>query len=138
MVPELAEAAARLGDKRTLAVTGDWLAERVRATPTAWALGIEARVCALSAEGEAADHYYRESIELLSRTRIRAHLARGHLLYGEWLRREKRRADARDQLRTAHDMLVEMGAESFAERARRELQAIGETVRKKVDVTGTS
>ena len=98
-------------------------------------LGIEARVRALLSDGEAADRCYRESIERLSRTRVRTQLARAHLLYGEWLRRENRRADAREQLRTAHEMLEAMGAEAFAERARRELLATGETVRKRVSDT---
>jgi DNA-binding CsgD family transcriptional regulator len=131
IAPELAEAAARLGDIKTLSSTSDWLAERVQATPTEWALGIEMRVRAFLSEGDEADHCHLESIERLSHTRVRVHLARAHLLYGEWLRRENRRADARDQLRTAHDMFGEMGAEGFAERARRELVATGETVRKR-------
>jgi DNA-binding CsgD family transcriptional regulator len=95
-------------------------------------LGIEARARALGSEGAAAEGCYRESIELLGRTRVRVQLARTHLLYGEWLRRENRRADAREQLRTAHEMLEAMGADGFAERARRELLATGETVRKRV------
>ena len=94
-------------------------------------LGIEARVRALLSHGEDAEQFYRESIERLDRTRVRAHLARAHLLYGEWLRRERRRADAREQLRTAHGMLDAMGAGAFAERARRELLATGETARKR-------
>jgi ATP/maltotriose-dependent transcriptional regulator MalT len=98
-------------------------------------LGIEARARALLSEGPAAEQCYQESIARLSRTRVRAQLARAHLLYGEWLRRENRRADAREQLRTAHDMLEAMGAEAFAERARRELLATGETVRKRVRET---
>jgi ATP/maltotriose-dependent transcriptional regulator MalT len=108
-----------------------WLSERTRATPTDWALGVEARVRALLSEGETADRLYRESIERLGRTRARVELARGHLLYGEWLRRERRRVDAREQLRTAHEMLTTMGIDAFAERARRELLATGETVRKR-------
>ena len=107
----------------------EWLSERTRVTPTEWALGIEARIRALLSDGEAADGFYRESVERLGRTRIRAELARSHLLYGEWLRRERRRAEAREQLRTAHRMLEEMGIEAFAERARRELRATGETAR---------
>ena len=114
-----------------LAAALEWLSERSRVTPTEWALGIEARVRALLSDGEAAESYYRESIERLSRTRVRAHLARAHLLYGEWLRRQGRRADAREQLRTAHEMLEVMGMEAFAERARRELLATGETARKR-------
>ena len=100
-------------------------------TPTEWALGIEARVRALLGEGETAESHYRESIERLGRTRIRVELARGHLLYGEWLRRENRRVDAREHLRTAHELFDSMGTEAFAERAGRELLATGETVRKR-------
>ena len=107
----------------------DWLSERTRVTPTAWVLGIEAHIRALLSDGPAADGFYRESVERLGRTRVRAELARSHLLYGEWLRRQGRRMDAREQLRTAHQMLEEMGMEAFAERARRELWAAGETVR---------
>jgi ATP/maltotriose-dependent transcriptional regulator MalT len=94
-------------------------------------LGIEARVRALLSEGADADSLYRESIQRLGRTPVRVELARTHLLYGEWLRRERRRIDAREQLRTAHEMLATMGAEAFAERARRELLATGETARKR-------
>jgi ATP/maltotriose-dependent transcriptional regulator MalT len=94
-------------------------------------LGIEARVRALLSEGELAESLYRASIAHLGRTRMRVELARSHLLYGEWLRRERRRVDARVELRTAHDMLDAMGIEGFAERARRELLATGETVRKR-------
>jgi DNA-binding CsgD family transcriptional regulator len=135
IVPELAEAAARSGDTRLLQAALEWLSERTSATPTEWVLGIEVRVRAMLSEGEAAERCYRESIERLSRTRVRTQLARAHLLYGEWLRRENRRAGAREQLRTAHEMLEAMGAEAFAERARRELLATGETVRKRVSET---
>src|SRR6266702_4793048 len=131
VVPELAEAASRTGDVASLRAALEWLSERTRVTPTEWVLGIEARVRALLSEGEAADSLYRESIDRLSRTRVRAELARAHLLYGEWLRRQRRRADAREQLRTAHDMLDTMGMKAFAERARRELLATGETARKR-------
>jgi DNA-binding CsgD family transcriptional regulator len=129
VVPELAEAAARTGDVAAVRAALDWLSERTRATPTEWALGIEARIRALLSDGQAADSFYRESVERLGRTRVRAELARSHLLYGEWLRRQGRRMDAREQLRTAHRMLEEMGMEAFAERARRELAATGETAR---------
>ena len=108
-----------------------WLSERARVTPTDWVLGIEARVRALLSEGEAAERCYRESIERLSRTRVRAQLARGYLLYGEWLRRERRRGEAREPLRTAHEMLDAMGIAAFADRAARELLATGETARKR-------
>jgi len=130
-VPELAEAAARTGDMDLVRATLEWLSERTRAAPTDWALGIEARVRALLGEGEAAESCYRESIERLGRTRIRVQLARAHLLYGEWLRRERRRGEAREQLRTARNMLDAMGIDAFAERARRELQATGETARRR-------
>ena len=92
---------------------------------------MEARCRALLTEGAGADELYREAIDRLSRTRLRPELARGHLLYGEWLRRENRRVDARHHLRTAHEMLVEIGMEAFAERARNELRASGEKVRKR-------
>jgi DNA-binding CsgD family transcriptional regulator len=131
VVPELAEAAARTGEVDLVRAALEWLSERTRTAPTEWALGIEARLQALLGEGEAAESCYRESIERLGRTRIRAQLARAHLLYGEWLRRERRRGEAREQLRTAHDMLDAMGMDAFAERARRELQATGETARKR-------
>jgi DNA-binding CsgD family transcriptional regulator len=131
LVPELAEAASRTGDTALISAALEWLSERTRVTPTQWALGIEARVRALLSEGDVAESLYRESIVRLGRTRVRVELARGHLLYGEWLRRERRRVDAREQLRIAHDMLATMGIEAFAERARRELLATGETARKR-------
>ena len=137
VVPELAEAASRTGDTELVRAALAWMTERTRVTPTEWALGIEARIRALLSDGDAAESHYRESISLLGRTRLRAELARAHLLYGEWLRRERRRMDAREQLRTAHDMLDAMGAEAFAERARRELLATGETARKRtVETSG--
>jgi DNA-binding CsgD family transcriptional regulator len=131
VVPELAEAASRTGDMALVRTALDWLSERTRVIRSEWALGIEARVRALLSEGDVADGLYRESIDRLGRTRVRVELARGHLLYGEWLRRERRRLDARAQLRTAHDMLATMGVEAFAERAARELLATGETARKR-------
>jgi DNA-binding CsgD family transcriptional regulator len=131
VVPELAEAAAKMGDVESLTHTVEWLSERTHATGSAWALGIEARVRALMSDGEAAERSHRESIEHLSHTRVRVELARAHLLFGEWLRRERRRVDAREHLRTAHEMLTAMGVGAFAERARRELLATGETVRKR-------
>jgi DNA-binding CsgD family transcriptional regulator len=96
---------------------------------------MEARIRAFLSEGADAEQLYRDSIERLGRTRLRIELARAHLLYGEWLRRENRRADAREQLCTAHDMLATMGVEAFAERARRELLATGATARKRTDET---
>jgi DNA-binding CsgD family transcriptional regulator len=131
VVPELAEAAARTGDVAAVRAALDWLSGYTGVTRTEWALGLEARVRALASDGEDAEGCYRESIERLGRTRIRAQLARSHLLYGEWLRRQRRRMDAREQLRTACDMLDEMGMAAFAERARRELRAAGETARKR-------
>jgi DNA-binding CsgD family transcriptional regulator len=95
------------------------------------ALGIEARSRALLSDGEIAEGLYREAIERLRRSRLAFELARAHLLYGEWLRRERRRTDAREQLRRAHQMFTEMGAGPFGERAARELVATGETVRKR-------
>jgi DNA-binding CsgD family transcriptional regulator len=137
ILPELAEAASRTGDVALVRAALDWLSERTRVMPTEWALGIEARVRALLSDGDAAERGYRESIEHLGRTRVRAELARAHLLYGEWLRRERRRSEAREQLRTAHAMLDAMGIGAFAERARRELLATGETARKRpVQITG--
>ena len=96
-----------------------------------WVLGFEARARALVADPADAEALYRRAIERLGRTRFRAELARAHLVYGEWLRREHRRVDARAQLRAAHDLLTSIGIEAFAERARRELLATGETVRKR-------
>jgi DNA-binding CsgD family transcriptional regulator len=125
--PELAEAASRTGDTALVAAANEWLTERTRATPTDWALGIAARVRALLGGGDA-ERDHRESIERLRRTPLRVELARSRLLYGEWLRREGRRVDAREQLRSAHGMLTIMGVEAFAERARRELRVTGEKV----------
>ncbi|HET7516133.1 MAG TPA: AAA family ATPase [Actinomycetes bacterium] len=131
VVPELAEAASRTGDLELVRAALQWLSERTRAAPTEWVLGIEARVRALLSEGDAAERCYRESIDRLGRTRVRVQLARAHLLYGEWLRRQRRRIDAREQLRTAYEMLAVMGIEGFADRARRELRATGATARKR-------
>jgi ATP/maltotriose-dependent transcriptional regulator MalT len=128
VVGELAEAASRTGETKFVESALAWLTERIEATPTEWGRGMEARVRALLTADEVA---YRRSIEHLSRTRLGVEVARAHLLYGEWLRREGRRVDARDQLRTAHDQLSEMGLEAFADRARHELLATGETARKR-------
>jgi DNA-binding CsgD family transcriptional regulator len=126
---ELIEAATRTGRTDLAAEALTRLAGKARATGTDWALGIESRSRALLSEGGRAEGRFRTAIEHLSRTRVRAELARTHLLYGEWLRRENRRVDAREQLEAAHDALVSMGADGFAERARRELLATGAKVR---------
>ncbi len=128
---ELIEAAARTGQAELAADGLRRLSELTRASGTDWALGVEARCRALLSEGEAAEALYREAIERLERTRVRVELARDHLLYGEWLRRERRRLDAREQLRHAHDLFTEFGMEAFAERARVELEATGEHARKR-------
>ena len=130
-LPELVEAATRCdrGDVANAAIES--LAERTRAAGTQLALGLEARAKALLSGGEAAERLYREAIERLGRTRLAFELARAHLLYGEWLRRNRRRIAARDQLRVARDTFASMGAEAFAARAGRELLATGETARKR-------
>jgi DNA-binding CsgD family transcriptional regulator len=128
---ELIEAAARSGNAERAVEPLRRLEENARACGTEWALGLAARAGALLAEGEVAERLHREAIERLGRTRVRIALARAHLLYGEWLRREGRRVDAREQLRTAHELLTAMGSEAWAERARRELAATGETARKR-------
>jgi DNA-binding CsgD family transcriptional regulator len=130
-LPELVEAATRSGKPELAAAALPRLEERTRAADTDWGLGVLARAQALMSEGDPADALYREAIERLERTRIRVELARARLLYGEWLRREHRRVDAREQLRAGHEMFTAMGAEAFAERARGELLATGETVRKR-------
>jgi DNA-binding CsgD family transcriptional regulator len=128
---ELVEAGVRGGALEVAGASLRRLEEQSDASGTDWALGVRARSRALLSGGRSADALYREAIERLERTRINVHLARAHLVYGEWLRRENRRVDAREQLRTAHEMLQRFGASGFAERARRELQATGETVRKR-------
>ncbi len=132
---ESIEAAVRTGKPELASDTLRRLSDRTRASGTDWALGIEARSRALVSEGDAAEQLYRQAIDRLVRTRIRAELARAHLLYGEWLRRERRRLDAREQLRTAHELFTEFGMEAFAERARVELEATGEHARKRTDDT---
>jgi DNA-binding CsgD family transcriptional regulator len=130
-LPELVEAAARSGNASLARDELERLIATTRPCGTDWALGIEARCRALLSDGAVADELYREAIDRLSRTLLRPELARAHLLYGEWLHREGRRVDAREQLRAAHDMLAAIGMEAFAARARRELAATGETVRKR-------
>ena len=130
-LPELVEAGARGGDVDLACDALERLAESAQACGNDFALGIEARSRALLSEGAYADDLYREAIDRLGRTELRPELARAHLLYGEWLRREGRRIEAREQLRTAHNMLTEIGMGAFAERARRELLATGEKVSKR-------
>jgi DNA-binding CsgD family transcriptional regulator/tetratricopeptide (TPR) repeat protein len=132
---ELIEAAVRSGQPARASDALQRLSETTRASGTDWALGTEARSRALLSEGETAENCYREAIERLGRTRMRPAVARAHLLYGEWLRRENRRRDARAELRTAHGLFTTMGIEAFAERARHELLATGDTVRKRTAET---
>jgi len=129
---ELIEAAARSGSTPVAAVALGRLREMTQISGTDWALGIGARCSAVLMEGTRAEASYRESIERLARTGLRTELARAHLLYGEWLRQENRRAEARAELHTAYDMFAAIGMEAFAERARRELVAAGEKVRKRI------
>ncbi|MGW2192983.1 ATP-binding protein [Streptosporangium sp. NPDC001682] len=128
---ELVEAAVRSGRPVRAAEAARQLDEMAQASGTDWALGTSASARAQVSDGPVAETLYREAIDRLSRTEVRVTLARSRLLYGEWLRRENRRVDAREQLGIAYEMLSQMGAEAFAERARRELQATGETVRKR-------
>ena len=130
-VPDLIEAAARAGNTNVARDALERLSETAQAGGTDHGLGLEARSRAVLSEGEVADRFYREAVDRLSRTRLRPELARAHLLFGEWLRRERRRSDARVQLRTAYEMFEAMGMEAFAERTRRELRATGETARKR-------
>jgi DNA-binding CsgD family transcriptional regulator len=134
-LPDLVEAAARGGDPQLAREALERLAEMTQPCGNNVALGIQARSRALLSEGAAADDLYREAIDRLSRTQVRPDLARAHLLYGEWLRREGHRLDAREQLRTAYDMLDEIGMNAFAERARRELVATGAKRRRRIDET---
>ncbi len=128
---ELVEAAVRSARPDVAAGALERVMAATAPCNTDWGRGIQARCRALLSEGESAERLHREAIERLARTRLRPELARAHLLYGEWLRRENRRVDARDQLRTAHEMLATIGMEAFAERARKELLATGEKVRKR-------
>ena len=132
---ELVEGAARSDQREAASAAADRLSEVAAAAGSSWAYGAAARSQALLSEGPAAEDLFREAIERLRGTRVVAHLARARLSYGEWLRRENRRMDARDQLRPALEAFASMGAEGFAERARRELQATGERVRKRDDST---
>jgi len=132
---ELVEAAARSGRLQIARESLDQLRGRTGASGTAWAKGTGAHASAFLEAGESAEHLHREAIEALGQSRMGAHLARARLSYGEWLRRENRRVDARDQLRQAYDAFTAMGANGFADRARRELLATGEKVRKRRDDT---
>jgi DNA-binding CsgD family transcriptional regulator len=134
---ELIEAAVRSGQPARASDALRRLSETTRPSGTDWALGTEARSRALLSEGQTAENCYREAIERLDRTRMRPAAARARLLYGEWLRRENRRGDARAELRTAYDLLTAMGIEAFAERARRELLATGDTARKRTVETAS-
>ena len=136
-LPELIEAAVRTGNPRIAQDAIARLAEATQAGGTDFGLGLEARSRALVSEGETAESRYREAIDRLGRTQARPELARAHLLYGEWLRGEDRRRDARAELRTAYDQFTTMGIEAFAERARRELLATGDSVRKRTVLTGS-
>ena len=131
------EAAARSDQHERACTAADQLSQLAVASASNWARGAAARSRALVSGGRTAEEAYREAIELLGRTRMATHLARARLVYGEWLRRENRRIDARDQLRSAFDAFAAMGAEAFAERARRELLATGEKVRKRSEDTRT-
>ena len=134
VLAELAEAASRTGDAALVQAALERVSGYARAAPGGWVLGIEARVRAL-AGGEDVERDYRDSIACLGRVRVGSELARSHLLFGEWLRREGRRVEAREQLRIAHEMFSAMGAEAFAARARHELVATGEKVRRRTDDT---
>jgi ATP/maltotriose-dependent transcriptional regulator MalT len=128
---ELIEAAARSGNHELAETALERLAATTCASGTEWALGIKARSRALLTEGVAAEGLYQEAIERLGRTRILPELARAHLLFGEWLRRQKRRVDARAELRAAHEQFTSIGMEGFSERTRQELLATGEKARKR-------
>jgi DNA-binding CsgD family transcriptional regulator len=127
---ELVEAAVRSDHPQLAAAAFERLRGRTQASGTDWALGVEARSCALLADTPA-EALYEEAVSRLARARTALHLARAQLVYGEWLRRENRRGDARRQLRAAHDSFSRFGADAFAERARRELLATGEVARRR-------
>jgi DNA-binding CsgD family transcriptional regulator len=128
---ELIEAAERSGKPERAADALQRLSQTTAVADSDWALGIEVRSRALVSHGDAAETLYRQAIEALGHSRLRAELARAQLLYGEWLRRERRRLDAREQLRSAHELFTEFGMEAFAERTRIELEATGEHARKR-------
>jgi DNA-binding CsgD family transcriptional regulator len=128
---ELIESATRVGESRAAAEASERFEATANAAGSDWALGVNARSLALLSTGSTAEQRYRESLDRLRRCQMRLELARAHLLYGEWLRRENRRVDAREELRTAHEMFTAMGVGAFAGRAERELLATGEHVRKR-------
>jgi ATP/maltotriose-dependent transcriptional regulator MalT len=128
---ELIESATRTGRTDLATDALNRLARKARASGTDWGLGMAARSRALLSEGDDAEGGFREAIDHLSRTRVRAELARAHLLYGEWLRRANRRVDARGELTVAYETFSAMGIDGFAERTRRELLATGETARRR-------
>jgi RNA polymerase sigma factor (sigma-70 family) len=134
-VAELVEAAARAGERHIAEQALERLTLTTQPSGTDWALGVEARSRALLSDGDAAEPLYREAIERLEPTRLRFDLARAHLVYGEWLRREARRIDARTELRAAHELFMDFGMEAFAERSRIELEATGEHARKRTSDT---
>ena len=134
-IVELIEAAVRSGQHDAGADALDGLSATVRGSDSDWALGLEARSRALLLDDATAEPAYREAIDRLGRTRLRGELGRAQLVFGEWLRRANRRVDARQELRAAHEIFVSIGADAFAERARGELLATGETVRKRTDAT---
>nr|WP_221377202.1 helix-turn-helix transcriptional regulator [Actinoplanes polyasparticus] len=131
MLPERIEAAVRCGERDVAAAALAELESTANPGQHGWGRGIAARSRALLSDGDEADGFFREAIEQLGRARVRGELARAELLYGEWLRRENRRGEAREHLRTAHDMFAAMSADGFAERARLELLATGEHVRRR-------
>jgi DNA-binding CsgD family transcriptional regulator len=132
-LPEFIEAAARAGEPERAAAVFEQFAEIASACGTDWALGLEARCRALVSDGEAADSSYREAIDRLGRDGVRMEAARARLLYGEWLRRQQRTRESRDQLRSAYEAFDSIGAEAFAGRARIELRASGGSARKRAD-----
>lgn len=137
-LPELIEAAVRAGEREVAATAYETLSQRALAAGTPWGLGLRARCAALLAEGADAEDSYRESISQLERCQMVVDLARTHLLYGQWLRRAKRRRGARQELRTAYDMFDRMGAERFADLAAAELRATGEHARARTPETVAS
>jgi DNA-binding CsgD family transcriptional regulator len=131
VLPELIEAAVRSGEPEVAAAGLDQLSARTSLSHSQWAHAIEVRSRALLTGGQAAEDLYQDAISQLRPSQMTVELARAHLVYGEWLRRENRRIDAREQLRTAHQMFASMGADGFADRAASELRATGERTRRR-------